>query len=151
MRSFCQRISAPTSDPSLTSRENPLVLVSEEPTLVGEPESTGGGATHEASPRMTPSVPPSPGDKSPRAEGKKKKKGAQIADRHPKPHKRGGGPPAAQSQAPKNYRLSPSATWESSRLSPSNGKIVLFVSRLSDPSRTCDRSTQVSNHPTDLL
>lgn len=136
MRSFCQRISTPAPEPSLMRPDtdgNPLVVVSEEPTPSEDPAPNGGGSAPASSPRMVPPGSPRAGDKSPRGgEAKKKKKGAQIADRHPKPHRRGTGPPTGNSAGSKSSkswpRLSPSATWESARLSPSNGKILLFVS-----------------------
>ncbi|SPN99130.1 related to ankyrin repeat protein [Cephalotrichum gorgonifer] len=131
MRSFCQRISAPPPEGPMRREtdKNPLVVVSEEPAPPEESTANGGSAPP-GSPRP-PSQPPSPnpGDKTPRGEPKKKKKGAQIAERHPK-HKRGNGPPG-NPQPPKSTkswpRLSPSATWESAKLSPSNGKILLFI------------------------
>ena len=129
MRSFCQRIYAPVPDPSLSRRETDRST----PAIVEEPPAeeaaaNGNGGT-DAQPR--PPGSPRPGDKSPRGE-KKKKKGAQIAERHPKPHKRGNGPPGnppAAKSAKSWPKLSPSATFESPKLSPSNGKILLFVSK----------------------
>lgn len=129
MRSFCQRISAPVPDPSITRRDtdrNTPAIVEEPPT---EDAPANGGDAPPATPR--PPGSPRPGDKSPRGESKKKKKGAQIAERHPKPHKRGSGPPGnpPTPRSTKSWpRLSPASTFETPKLSPSNGKILLFVS-----------------------
>ena len=130
MRSFCQRISAPVPDPTLPRRDTDKstpAIVEESPQE--EAASNGNGDAPPASPK--PPGSPRPGDKTPKGE-KKKKKGAQIAERHPKPHKRGNGPPG-NPPAPKSTkswpRLSPTSTFESPKLCPSNGKILLFVSR----------------------
>lgn len=130
MRSFCQRISAPVPDTTLPRRDTDRGT----PAIVEEPPSEGstvdGGEAPPASPK--PPGSPRPGDRTPRGESKKKKKGAQIADRHPKPHKRGNGPPGnpSASKSAKSWpKLSPASTFEAPKLSPSNGKILLFVGR----------------------
>lgn len=128
MRSFCQRISAPTPDPTLPTQDTNGGT----PAIVEEPpaDDEGGSGGDAPPPSPRPSGSPRLGDKA-KGEGKKKKKGAQIAERHPKPHRRGTGPPGnlPGPKAAKSWpRLSQSQTWESTRLSPSNGKILLFVS-----------------------
>lgn len=129
MRSFCQRISAPVPEPMLSRRDTALST----PAIVEEAPSEGSTADGGEAPPASPKPPgsPRPGDKTPKSESKKKRKGAQIAERHPKPHKRGNGPPG-NPPAPKSTkswpRLSPASTFEAPKLSPSNGKILLFVS-----------------------
>lgn len=150
MRTYCTRISAPKTDPvpSQNMTKSPLVVVSEEPSLTpagsdGEgdaPAPKPGLHPHPPTPR-TPKTPPlgSPRDVSPKGEKgetKRKKKGEQIASRHPKSHKRGTGPPGNPPGSKINKAMQRQATLqlESSNLSPSNGKIVLFVSFLFSPS-----------------
>lgn len=130
MRSLCQHISAPIPDPTLPRRDTDRST----PAIVEETPSEDASAHSEDAPSASPKPPgsPRPGDKTPKGESKKKKKkGAQIAERHPKPHKRGNGPPG-NPPAPKSAKswpkFSPASTFEAPKLSPSNGKILLFVS-----------------------
>ena len=69
-----------------------------------------------------------------KSEAKKKTKSELIAERHPKKHKRGkgppGNPPQKQSSSLGNLssKLVVPLSWETSKSTASGGKIVLFVS-----------------------
>jgi hypothetical protein len=74
---------------------------------------------------------------TPKSETKKKGKSEQIAERHPKRAKRTNGPPGnppGTKEARIAARLSSQLPYESSKLGSSNGKMVLFVSGVSDVS-----------------
>jgi hypothetical protein len=152
MRTFCQRISAPRHEGSEARKEDkPLAPLSEEqPTQPGPktpgPKSPPIGA--ETTPRKASAEVPD--TNTPKSEPSKKKgKGEQIAERHPKRQKRAKGPPGNPPQQRQESTLSLSSSqlsvplaWETSKFTASNGKIVLFVSltRLAD-------STSYITHP----
>jgi len=137
MRTFCQRISAlanaENGDRTPRPEENesrPLVVLSEEPSEVSQ---VSQGSSLPPPGELTPRKPSEDGSRTPRgdkSEGKKKGKSDQVAERHPKRHKRGSGPPGNPpgSKAAKQMNRTPSSlSWEATKLAPSNGKLVMFM------------------------
>ncbi|CAK7222067.1 hypothetical protein SCUCBS95973_004715 [Sporothrix curviconia] len=164
MRTYCHRIPALHSHGAnmqqSTDRQQPFPPLSEEPTDAGAtsasnmaPSTTltkGGGVVSTTDGTSTPTPKkaaaaaatalagqPDNGDGSPGTprSDKKKGKGEQIAERHPRRAKRASGPPgnppgtkalkaAARSVA---AGVAPPLVWDASKLPALNGKIVLFM------------------------
>ncbi|KAI1504861.1 hypothetical protein F5X99DRAFT_431896 [Biscogniauxia marginata] len=124
MRTFCQRILSPRSDTSDGKDDKPLMPLTEEQPEASTKPSQGGAEFM-------------PKKQSDYVENimtsKKKSKSEQIAERHPKKHKRAKGPPGnppsrqESSSSSLNGRLSAPLAWETSKFAASSGKIVLFM------------------------
>ncbi|KAI5860619.1 ankyrin repeat and protein kinase domain-containing protein 1 [Durotheca rogersii] len=124
MRTFSQRITAPRIGLSGKGEDKPLAPLSEEPS--------------DASVRSSQSA----SDVTPQKQTdyvkddnytKKRSKSEQLAERHPKKHKRGKGPPGnpheRQDSAMNDFdnKFALSSAWGASKFGVSNGKIVLFM------------------------
>ncbi|KAI3326879.1 hypothetical protein HD806DRAFT_374406 [Xylariaceae sp. AK1471] len=126
MRTFCHRIPSPRSDGPDKKEEKSLTTLSEEPSELSTKSSQSGDIP-------TPRKPADVQDNStPKSETKKKGKAEQIAERHPKKHKRAkgspGNPPQRQdSAASGGSAFSLSLPWDTARHTASNGKIVVFM------------------------
>ncbi|KAL7621531.1 hypothetical protein AAE478_008856 [Parahypoxylon ruwenzoriense] len=124
MRTFSQRITAPRIGLSGRREEKSLAPLSEEPSDVSARSTQSGGG------ESTPKKQDYAEDDTP---AKKKSKSEQLAERHPKKHKRGKGPPGnpAERQDGNLNGLSGkypvSLAWETPKFAASTGKIVLFM------------------------
>ncbi|TPX10123.1 uncharacterized protein E0L32_001320 [Thyridium curvatum] len=147
MRTFCQRISASQGEsPDRDREERSLASLMEDPSELSTISSQNSGA-------MTPRTNHSHGGgghehDSPKPDSKKSKS-EQIAERHPKRSKRAKGPPG---NPPKNKDNKTAANkgpaqvaWDTniSKLSSSNGKLVLFMPFLHF--ETDERRARMSN------
>ncbi|KAI8624929.1 hypothetical protein F5Y19DRAFT_452367 [Xylariaceae sp. FL1651] len=127
MRTFCHRIASPRSDGPDKKEDKPLTTLSEEPSEL----STKSTQNEDALTPRKPSDVPDTG--TPKSETKKKSKAEQIAERHPKRHKRAKGPPGnppprQDSTASGGSGKFPGPLpWDTSRHAASSGKIVLFM------------------------
>ncbi|KAI1747254.1 hypothetical protein F4782DRAFT_521893 [Xylaria castorea] len=129
MRTFCHRIPSPRRDSPDKKEESPLTTLSEDPSELSAKPSQDGDASISRNPSDIQDKP------APKPEIKKKSKGEQIAERHPKRSKRAKGPPgnppqkqdSAASGASGNGKPSLSLPWDTPRHAASHGKIVLFM------------------------
>lgn len=128
MRTFCQRIASPRTDlADKKDEKSSLAPLSEEPSDASARSSQNGG-----------------GDSTPKKQNdffeddtptKKKNKSEQLAERHPKRHKRARGPPGNppnrqdSTASALSYKSLPPLplAWETPKSATSSGKIVLFV------------------------
>ncbi|KAI8948388.1 hypothetical protein F4801DRAFT_557189 [Xylaria longipes] len=131
MRTFCHRIPSPRRDGPDKKEEQPLTTLSEDPSELSTKPSQDGESSISRNPSDIQ-------DKSaPKSETKKKSKGEQFAERHPKRPKRAkgspGNPPQRQDSATSsasasgNGKTSLSLPWDTPRHGASHGKIVLFM------------------------
>lgn len=127
MRTFCHLIPPPRSHGLDKKEEKPLTTLSEEPSELSTKSSQSGDSS---TPRKPSDVQDS---NTPKVESKRKSKSEQIAERHPKKHKRAKGPPGNPPQRQDSVasggsgKLSISLPWDTPRHAASNGKIVVFV------------------------
>jgi hypothetical protein len=123
MRTYSQRISSSVR-PENEKADKPLSTLSEEPSAVSVVLSQAESSTSLSKKQAE-------GDNSgTKADVKKKGKGEQIAERHPKRAKRNNGPPGnpAGTKETRAAKLHPNLTKEASKLPHSNSRLVLFVS-----------------------
>ncbi|KAH9994522.1 hypothetical protein F4779DRAFT_218338 [Xylariaceae sp. FL0662B] len=131
MRTFSQRITSPRKDFLDKKEDRSLAPLSEDTSEVSTKSSHSGGGD---------STPKKQNDytenSTPRSDTKKKSKSEQIAERHPKRHKRAkgpsGNPPQRQDRqdsaaSSSSSKLSVPLAWATSSFAASNGKIVLFM------------------------
>ncbi|KAI0536858.1 hypothetical protein GGR58DRAFT_473982 [Xylaria digitata] len=124
MRPFCHRIPAPRRDVPDKKEEKLLTTLSEDPSELSTKPSQDGDATIS---RNSSDVHEHLASKS---ETKKKGKGEQIAERHPKKAKRAKGPPGNPPQRQDSIASAASgktSTWDTPHCAASHGKIVLFM------------------------
>ncbi|KAI0487540.1 hypothetical protein F4859DRAFT_465405 [Xylaria cf. heliscus] len=129
MRTFCHRIPSPRRDVPDKKEESLLTTLSEDPSELSTKSSQDGETSMSRNPLDIQ-------DKSAsRSEAKKKGKGEQIAERHPKRPKRAKGPPgnppqkqdSSASGSSGNGKISLSLPWDTPRHAAPHGKIVLFM------------------------
>ncbi|KAI1259585.1 hypothetical protein F5Y18DRAFT_294970 [Xylariaceae sp. FL1019] len=135
MRTFCHRISSARRDAAEKKpdkkEDKPLMTLSEEPSEMSTKSSQSGDAAIFAPVSRKPSEPPE--NSTPKSEAKKKGKGEQIAERHPKRTKRAKGPPGNPPQRQDSTASGASGKsigplpWDTTRHAASNGKIILFM------------------------
>jgi ankyrin repeat protein len=121
MRSLCQRVPSQTAE----REERSLLPLSEETSDVSTISSQAAGGT------STPKKAPEPVENGAKSDAKKKSKSEQIAERHPT-RKRSNAPPgnlAGMKENRSTTKLPSQVSWESTKPTSSNGKIVLFVCR----------------------
>ncbi|KAI1818574.1 hypothetical protein GGS20DRAFT_527661 [Poronia punctata] len=131
MRTFCYLVPSPrgpgSGSGSDRKEEKPLTTLSEEPSSVSTRSSQGSDApaARKAAEAQDSSTP--------RTEQKKKSKSEQLAERHPKKHKRAKGPPGNPPSRQDSFassgsgKQSISLPWDTPRNSASNGKFVVFM------------------------
>ncbi|TGJ83650.1 hypothetical protein E0Z10_g5092 [Xylaria hypoxylon] len=127
MRPFCHRIPSPRRDVPDKKEEKPLTTLSEDPSeLSTKPSQDGDASISRNSSDVHDNIATKP-------ETKKKGKGEQIAERHPKKSKRAKGPPGNPPQRQDSVasagsgKPSTSLPWDTPRHAASHGKIVLFM------------------------
>ncbi|RYP03109.1 hypothetical protein DL764_005370 [Monosporascus ibericus] len=129
MRTSCQKIRTPQQGSAENRREDRELTPLSEETSEMSLNSTQSTKDSESKKRNDYCE----GNETPKSEMKKKNKSEQIAERHPKKHKRGkgypGNPPQRQDTNSSNTsaRLSVPGAWETSKMPVSSGKIVLFM------------------------
>ncbi|KAI1778867.1 hypothetical protein F4818DRAFT_437668 [Hypoxylon cercidicola] len=126
MRTFCHRISSPwTGLADKKDEKSSLAPLSEEPSDASARPSLNGG--EDSTPKK---LNDSFEDDTPT---KKKSKSEQLAERHPKRHKRAKGPPGNPPQRQDSaasvfsYKSFGPRAWETPKSAASSGKIVLFM------------------------
>ncbi|KAH9888725.1 hypothetical protein F4778DRAFT_755098 [Xylariomycetidae sp. FL2044] len=146
MRTFAQRISSARNDDVPDRREDshssnngnkPLASLSEEPSVASMKSSAqAGGEASTSTPKRQQQQPHGhdTDEGTPRSDNRKKSKSEQVAERHPKKHRRGKGPPGNAPQRTESNLSSSSSSkfsaplaWETPRFAASNGKLVLFM------------------------
>ncbi|RWA05151.1 hypothetical protein EKO27_g9951 [Xylaria grammica] len=130
MRPFCHRIPSPRRDVPDKKEEKLLTTLSEDPSELSAKPSQDGEASSISRNSSDVHVQEHFASK---AETKKKGKGEQIAERHPKKQKRAKGPPGNPPQRQDSLasagsgKPSMSIPWDTPRHAASHGKIVLFM------------------------
>ncbi|XDG07628.1 hypothetical protein ABKA04_007243 [Annulohypoxylon sp. FPYF3050] len=126
MRTFSNRITSPRAGLQDKRDDKSLAPLSEEPSDVSVASTLNGNAGGD--------FPKKPSDFfEDDAPTKKKSKSEQIAERHPKKHKRAKGPPGNPPQRQDSIASNLSGkfqappAWETQRYAASSGKIVLFM------------------------
>ncbi|RYO76773.1 hypothetical protein DL766_005304 [Monosporascus sp. MC13-8B] len=129
MRTSCQKICTPQQGGAEIRRDDRELTPLSEETSEMSLDSTQSTKDLESKKRSDHCE----GNEMLKSEMKKKSKSEQIAERHPKKHKRGkgypGNPPQKQDTNMSNTsaRLSVPGAWETSRMLASSGKIVIFM------------------------
>ncbi|KAK5636449.1 hypothetical protein RRF57_012161 [Xylaria bambusicola] len=143
MRPFCHRIPSPRRDVPDKKEEKSLTTLTEDPSEISIKPSQDG------TPLISRNSSDAQDDSVSKSDTKKKSKSEQIAERHPKKHKRAKGPPGNPPQRQDSMvsngsgKVSLSLPWDTPRHAASHGKIVLFMPFLHY--ETDERRREMSN------